>query len=723
MFLPALIVALAAIVSAQAGQLEWHYIAGIEGYTSRWNPAAMVYDESRGRVVLFGGRSDGGLLLNDTWEFDRVEWKQIDVKGPPPRMEHEMIYDSLQKRIILFGGWAGEYLGDMWEWNGVEWNQIQIEEGPRGRSKFAIAYDTVRHKVVLFGGETSSGVSDETWEWHGTQWEKIEHSPGQLRPSARSGHLMCFDRRREKTILFGGSDEQGALVDLWEWDGTAWSRIDYEGESPQNTDKFSTMIYHVARERIAVFHLDSFWELDEREWKSSHPTAPYWSGVGVHIYNPDRNYVLMFSRHDPYYHPLDVFYVMNNTLILQLPPLPNDDENFVFQRWTLRPTYRATDRRTKVTLVPQRKGGLETLIISERIPYPLVPMNIDGGGIFDTESREIRWVVTSFEGGSQLSYELLTSEGARGCYEIIGKGKYQVDGREVTFSPVIVRESVDICEPDDPSSTPIHEEGVYIFDKPGQFYGDLTGKVDFDPPDKRSLTVFWNAPQGNARSWHVYGRAGLGGMKFLGRTWQGDTTNFVWLPTWYPGVRYDGEFVEGPNFNSTYNFRVIRIDDELSPDDFFDMAGPVGFAMEGAPAPSLYRPQMPNLNPGQVSVYDDILGGNDLAPTGGVGHDTDKPQWRAIQIAWNFGVDPSTVNQYHVQVSVDDGDFEYLGQTGTGEITYFWWTPNNEFKTASKFADGPEGGRDYQFRVILLPFSGPMDSLTSGKLMYSVTED
>ena len=273
---------------------------------------------------------------------------------------------------------------------------------------------------------------------------------------------------------------------------------------------------------------------------------------------------------------------------------------------------------------------------------------------------------------------------------------------------------------DTPAPTPILEEGVFACDNAGQFWDDLTGQTDFDAVDARNLTIHWNAPQRTATDWHVYVRKGLGGMKYLGHTMSGSATSLDWYPD-APGL--GKEFRNGPDFNSAYTFRVIRVDGDPAPDDYLDQAGAVGFNLEGGNPVSLSQPAMPNLNARQICVYDDILGGTDPAPPGSVGSDTDDPRWRAIQIAWNFGVDPSTVNQYHVQVKVDNGDFEYLGQTGNGNTTYFWWTPNNEFRTASGYADGPQDGKTYQFRVMLLPLSGAMDTLISGKLLYYVAED
>ncbi len=279
-------------------------------------------------------------------------------------------------------------------------------------------------------------------------------------------------------------------------------------------------------------------------------------------------------------------------------------------------------------------------------------------------------------------------------------------------SPAVVPTPTPIPEPQ-PTQSPF---SVLVYDKPDSTE-DMTGETDFDTVDNRSLTISWDAPQESATDWHVYVRKGLGGMKYVGHTADGTATSFDWYPE-APGL--GSEFRNGPDFNSAYSFRVIRVDGDPSPDDYIEQAGAVGFNLDGGNPVSLTQPAVPKLDAGQVSLYDDVLGGNDIAPAGSIGSDTDQADSRAIQIAWNFGVDASTVVQYHVEVSVDNGEFEYLGQTGSGKINYFWWTPNNEFKTIAKFADGPAGGRNYQFRVTLLPVTGSQTSLVSGKLMYSV---
>jgi hypothetical protein len=259
-----------------------------------------------------------------------------------------------------------------------------------------------------------------------------------------------------------------------------------------------------------------------------------------------------------------------------------------------------------------------------------------------------------------------------------------------------------------------------VYDSPGDTSREITGQTDFDPADARSLTIRWNASQASATDWHINIRKGLGGVKYLGHTGDSNATSLDWYRN---ALGLGQEFRNGPDLNCAYSFRVIRIDSAPGPDDYFGQDGAVGFNVEGGNPVSLARPAMPNLNARQISIYDDILGGSDLAPPGVIGSDTDHSSSCAIQIAWNFGVDPSTVNDYHVEASVNNGGFEYLGQTGSGNITYFWWTPQNEFKTAPDYANGPQSGNTYQFRVVLLPITGAQQTLTSGKLMYSVTED
>ncbi|MFB3787432.1 MAG: hypothetical protein ACE15F_13790 [bacterium] len=246
---------------------------------------------------------------------------------------------------------------------------------------------------------------------------------------------------------------------------------------------------------------------------------------------------------------------------------------------------------------------------------------------------------------------------------------------------------------------------------------DMAGFTKYDAAGQRNLTIAWDMDQGGATDWHVYVRRGIGGMKYLGRCGSGAASFLKWAAG-APNLARD--FAQGPDFNSVYNFRVIRIDGQLGPDDYFDLAAPVGYNMAGGNAVPIDQYENPSLQPGQISLYDDILGGNDLAPAKFSGFDEDRPATRALQIAWNFGVGAESVRDYHVQVSIDGGTYQFLGQTYNGSIPYFLWNSRGDFSTNALFAGGPENGHVYQFQVVLIPFSGDKRFLTSGKLYYSV---
>ncbi len=269
-------------------------------------------------------------------------------------------------------------------------------------------------------------------------------------------------------------------------------------------------------------------------------------------------------------------------------------------------------------------------------------------------------------------------------------------------------------------SIPANAQSVKVFDNSGGTSGDLTGQTDFDSIDQRNLTIYWDAPQGDATNWHVYVQKGLGGSKYLGQTGTGNANTLDWNSS---NPLIEEEFANGPDFNAAYTFRVIRLDGNLTSDDYIDQQQPVGFNVTGGNPVSLTLSAEPNFKSEKVSIFDDLLGGDDLAPMASSGSDRDSSDERAIQIAWNFGVDPSEVNEYHVQVSIDGGPFEFLGQTYNSNLNYFWWTPNKEFRTHDTYADGPQDGNTYQFNIILRALSGPNQSMTSGTLQYSVTQE
>ena len=61
----------------------------------------------------------------------------------------------------------------------------------------------------------------DLWQWDGTRWTEIR--PAGTGPGHRYQPVMVYDRRRDRTVLYGGIGSSSASSsDTWEWDGAVW---------------------------------------------------------------------------------------------------------------------------------------------------------------------------------------------------------------------------------------------------------------------------------------------------------------------------------------------------------------------------------------------------------------------------------------------------------------------------------------------------------------------
>ena len=205
----------------------------------------MAYDSVRKKVVLFGGYPLGGGTIGDTWEWDGNEWIQVADTGPEARCNHAVAFDTKRRRIVLFGGQRNKIpFGDTWVWDGSEWTQEQ-DSGPSSRAAHALAYDSERDRIVLFGGlagtEFEWKLVNDTWEYDSARWIRVADTG----PSPRSGHGMIYDGT--KVLLFGGDGGSG---DTWEWDGTHWKELQNMGPPPRG---YFGMAYDSARKHTTLY--------------------------------------------------------------------------------------------------------------------------------------------------------------------------------------------------------------------------------------------------------------------------------------------------------------------------------------------------------------------------------------------------------------------------------------------------------------------------------------
>ena len=188
--------------------------------------AAMAFDPSTNKIILFGGYNNGNL--GDTWSWDGTNWTQLSpATSPSARNGASMAYDPINHRLILFGGFSGSSpKNDTWKWDGTTW--VQLLDGstnsPPARGFATMAFGPTVNQMILFGGFGTVTRMNDTWSWDGatTTWTELnDGSSGS--PPARSKAVMGYDPVNNRNILFGGQSNSGELGDTWSWDGTTWS--------------------------------------------------------------------------------------------------------------------------------------------------------------------------------------------------------------------------------------------------------------------------------------------------------------------------------------------------------------------------------------------------------------------------------------------------------------------------------------------------------------------
>ncbi|MCI4321061.1 MAG: kelch motif-containing protein, partial [Thermoplasmata archaeon] len=178
--------------------------AGLQASPSCRGDAGMVYDPAVQKVVLFGGWGYCGWyqveLLNDTWTFGNGTWTNITTSvgvAPPARWDGGMAWDAADQEIVLFGGWTlnGTMLNDTWTYSSGAWTQVPTTLAPSTRHGPGFAYDSTDHEVVLFGGSPWMGSGtflNDTWTFRAGTWNSVSGAGG-VAPSPRRMPMMADD--------------------------------------------------------------------------------------------------------------------------------------------------------------------------------------------------------------------------------------------------------------------------------------------------------------------------------------------------------------------------------------------------------------------------------------------------------------------------------------------------------------------------------------------------
>lgn len=159
------------------------YSIGVTDYFRARDAPAYVYNSARGEMLLINGYSAmdddttiaHGEHISEIWAYDRTnnKWRYA-AKGPynMPQCEGGLaIYDSLNDRVIFFGGLtgAGQKSNDVWQLKADVHGMYKATKlkptgvSPSARWLMAGCYDAANQRMVMWGGEGTLTVQNNLY--------------------------------------------------------------------------------------------------------------------------------------------------------------------------------------------------------------------------------------------------------------------------------------------------------------------------------------------------------------------------------------------------------------------------------------------------------------------------------------------------------------------------------------------------------------------------------
>lgn len=263
---------------------------------------AMVYDDARRVVLLFGG--NGATALGDLWSWNGTRWSRLATSGPPARDDAVLAFDSRRQRLVLFGGRSGQtLLSDTWEWDGTSWSQKTVT-GPDARLHAVSAFDAQRGVVRMYGGVGSDDVPrTDTWEWDGAAWTRVSTTG----PNDHGSNFMAYDAGRQRMVLMlfdriQRNPDGTRNTDVWEWSGTTWTAVP---GTPPSISPIQPMVGLGTGGGILLFDggvvqgTASTWILQNAQWTRASTSGPPLRNGHAMAYDSARNRVVLFGGFRP----------------------------------------------------------------------------------------------------------------------------------------------------------------------------------------------------------------------------------------------------------------------------------------------------------------------------------------------------------------------------------------------------------------------------------------
>ena len=272
-----------------SGATSWTTLAALGGPAPPRTDHAAAYDPARDRMVVFGGQSATGPVLQDAWAlvFSSQTWINLNPSGQKPdaRDGHVMVYDSTHDRMLVFGGSdnGNNPLNDVWSLTlgaTPAWNKINpAGSSPPERFGACGVYDPAADRLVIFGGSGDAVLYNDVWalSLSGTPtWTQL--SPSGTPPPPRFLAGYARNPVTNSMVVFGGADTT-LFNDAWILSlsgAPAWNQVSATGTPPSQRYQ-PTAIYDQTRDRLIVFGGSDGTTFRGDTWALSLLGPPVWS--------------------------------------------------------------------------------------------------------------------------------------------------------------------------------------------------------------------------------------------------------------------------------------------------------------------------------------------------------------------------------------------------------------------------------------------------------------
>jgi hypothetical protein len=187
------------------------------------------------RVTAWNAAGNSAYAGPTSAKTNGLVWKST-IGGPGTRADHSAIYDSMGKRMILFGGQDDFFTpyDEVWSLNLVpttaamttppvnHWTKLSPSgvppAAPTARFGHSAVYDTQNNRMIIFGGFDGSPSPYQNDVYilslgGSPGWSKA--TPTGTAPSPRIGHTAIYDAANQQMVVFGGNDAGGEKDDAF----------------------------------------------------------------------------------------------------------------------------------------------------------------------------------------------------------------------------------------------------------------------------------------------------------------------------------------------------------------------------------------------------------------------------------------------------------------------------------------------------------------------------